>query len=100
LAMNIARNVAVTHEPVAMFSLEMSRYEIGMRLLCAEGRVPWHRSRNKVVVPDDWTRVVSAGETLHDAPLSIVDSGNVNIVDIRAKAPPRKSRRHGLSAIN
>ena len=53
LAMNIARNVAVTHEPVAMFSLEMSRYEIGMRLLCAEARVPWDRIRNKRVGPDD-----------------------------------------------
>ncbi len=99
LAMNIARNVAVTHEPVAMFSLEMSRYEIGMRLLCAEARVPWDRIRNKRVGPDDWTRVVSAGETLHDAPLSIVDSGNVNIVDIRAKARRMKTSRQGLSLI-
>jgi replicative DNA helicase len=99
LAMNIARNVAVQHEPVAMFSLEMSRYEIGMRLLCAEARVPWDRIRNKRVGPDDWTRVVSAGETLHDAPLSIVDAGNVNIVDIRAKARRLKTSRQGLSLI-
>jgi replicative DNA helicase len=99
LAMNIARNVAVQREPVAMFSLEMSRYEIGMRLLCAEARVPWDRIRNKRVGPDDWTRVVSAGETLHDAPLSIVDAGNVNIVDIRAKARRLKTSRQGLSLI-
>jgi replicative DNA helicase len=99
LAMNIARNVAVQHEPVAMFSLEMSRYEIGMRLLCAEARVPWDRIRNKRVGPDDWTRVVSAGETLHDAPLSIVDAGNVNIVDIRAKARRLKTSKQGLSLI-
>ena len=97
--MNIARNVAVTHEPVAMFSLEMSRYEIGMRLLCAEARVPWDRIRDRRVGPDDWTRVVSAGETLHDAPLSIVDSGNVNIVDIRAKARRMKTSKQGLSLI-
>ncbi|GIU99329.1 MAG: replicative DNA helicase [Actinomycetota bacterium] len=39
---NVARNVAVdSHVPVAMFSLEMSRWEIGMRLLCGEARVPW-----------------------------------------------------------
>ena len=86
LAMNIARNIAVDRQPVAMFSLEMSRMEIGMRLLCAEARVPWDRIRNKRVGPDDWQRVVHAAEVLHDAPLSIVDSGNVNIVDIRAKA--------------
>ena len=82
-----------------MFSLEMSRYEIGMRLLCAEARVPWDRIRNKRVGPDDWTRVVPAGETLHDAPLSIVDSGNVNIVDIRAKARRMQHQQQGLSLI-
>ena len=66
--------------------------EIGMRLLCAEARVPWDRIRNKRVGPDDWQRVVHAAEILHDAPLSIVDSGNVNIVDIRAKA---RAHAHG-----
>ena len=99
LAMNVARNVAVTGEPVAVFSLEMSRYEIGMRLLCGEARVPWDRIRNKHVGPDDWIRVVQAGETLHEAPLHIVDSGNVNIVDIRAKARRMKTGRQGLSMI-
>ena len=99
LAMNVARNVAVTGESVAMFSLEMSRYEIGMRLLCAEARVPWDRIRNKRVGPDDWTRVVAAGETLHDAPLSIIDSGNVNIVDIRAKSRRMRTGRQNLSLI-
>jgi len=99
LAMNLARNVAVTGESVAVFSLEMSRYEIGMRLLCGEARVPWDRIRNKRVGPDDWLRVVQAGETLHDAPLHIVDSGNVNIVDIRAKARRMATARQGLSLI-
>ena len=69
LAMNIARNIAVDKQPVAMFSLEMSRMEIGMRLLCAEARVPWDRIRNKRVGPDDWQRVVHAAEILHDAPV-------------------------------
>lgn len=99
LAMNIARNIAMAGEPVAVFSLEMSRYEIGMRLLCAEANVPWDRIRNKRVGPNDWTRVVSAAGQLHDAPLHIVDSGNVNIVDIRAKARRMKTGRQGLSMI-
>jgi replicative DNA helicase len=98
-AVNIARNVAVAGEPVAIFSLEMSRWEIGMRLLCAEARVPWDRIRNKRVGPNDWTAVVQAAETLHDAPLSIVDAGNVNIVDIRAKARRMKTGRRGLSLL-
>ena len=98
-AVNIARNVAVEGEPVAIFSLEMSRWEIGMRLLCAEARVPWDRIRNKRVGPNDWTSIVQAAEVLHQAPLSIVDAGNVNIVDIRAKARRMASGRKGLSMI-
>jgi replicative DNA helicase len=97
---NMARNVAVEHRsPVAMFSLEMSRWEIGMRLLCAEARVPWDSIRNKRVGADDWSRIVQAAEMLHDAPLSIVDSGNVTIVDIRAKARRLSARRQGLGLI-
>ena len=49
--------------------------------------------------PRRLVRVVQAAERLHDAPLSIVDSGNVNIVDVRAKARRMKSSRQGLSLI-
>jgi replicative DNA helicase len=92
---NVARNVAVdAQKPVAMFSLEMSRWEIGMRLLCAEARVPWDLIRNKRVAADDWSRIAQAADTLHDAPLSVVDSGNVTLVDIRAKARRLAARRH------
>ncbi len=99
-ATNLARNVAVeSHTPVAMFSLEMSRWEIGMRLLCAEARVPWDSIRNKRVGAEDWSRIVQAAEVLHDAPLSIVDSGNVTIVDIRAKARRLATRKSGLGLI-
>jgi len=97
---NLARNIAVdAHAPVAMFSLEMSRWEIGMRLLCAEARVPWDSIRNKRVGADDWGRIVEAAESLHDAPLTIVDSGNVTLVDIRAKARRLSACRTGLGLI-
>jgi replicative DNA helicase len=99
LAMNMATNVSVTGKSVAVFSLEMSRFEIGMRVLCAEARVPWDRIRNKRVGPQDWQNVVHAAERLHAAPLNIVDSGNVNIVDIRAKARRMRTSRSGLDLI-
>jgi len=98
-ATNLARNVSVGGAPAAIFSLEMSRWEIGMRLLCAEAKVPWDRIRNKRVGPEDWSRIVQAAEVLHDAPLTIVDSGNVTLVDIRAKARRMRTRRQGLSLI-
>ncbi len=97
---NVARNVAVDgHKPVAMFSLEMSRWEIGMRLLCAEARVPWDNIRNKRVGAEDWSRIAQAADTLHDSPLFIVDSGNVTLVDIRAKARRLAARSQGLGLI-
>jgi replicative DNA helicase len=97
--MNIAHNVSVAGGSVAVFSLEMSRHEVGMRMLCSAARVPWDRIRSKRVGPDDWVRVVQAAERLHDAPLSIVDSGNVNIVDVRAKARRMRSSKTGLALI-
>jgi len=97
---NVARNVAVeTNKPVAMFSLEMSRWEIGMRLLCAEARVPWDSIRNKRVGAEDWSRIAQAADTLHEAPLFVVDSGNVTLVDIRAKARRLAARTSGLGMI-
>jgi replicative DNA helicase len=97
---NVARNVAVdAGQPVAMFSLEMSRWEIGMRLLCGEARVPWDSIRNKRVGAEDWSRIAQAADSLHEAPLFIVDSGNVTLVDIRAKARRLSARRQGLGMI-
>jgi replicative DNA helicase len=97
---NLARNVAIESKlSVAMFSLEMSRWEIGMRLLCSEARVPWDSIRNKRVGAEDWSRIAQAADTLHEAPLFIVDSGNVTLVDIRAKARRLAARQHGLGLI-
>jgi replicative DNA helicase len=98
LVTNIARNVAVSGKSVALFSLEMSRVEIGMRLLCSEARVQWHKVRAGMVAAEDWGRIVEAAEVLDPAPLFIVDTGNVTIVDIRAKARRMKSQ-HGLDLI-
>jgi replicative DNA helicase len=77
----------------------MSRWEIGMRLLCGEARVPWDRVRAGRVAAEDWSRIVEAAETLHQAPLFIVDAGNVTIVDIRARARRLRSSPRGLGLI-
>ena len=99
LAINIARNVAVSGVPVLMFSLEMSRFEIGMRLLCAEARVAWDRVRAGRVAAEEWARFAEKAGDLHEAPLYIVDSGSVNVVDIRAKSRRMKSSPAGLGLI-
>jgi replicative DNA helicase len=100
LALNIADHVAVRERrSVAMFSLEMSRQEIGMRLLCTNAAVSWDTIRNRRVTSTNWSHIVQAAEALHDAPMQIVDSGNVTIVDIRAKARRMRSRPEGLALI-
>ncbi|HEX2032294.1 MAG TPA: replicative DNA helicase [Actinomycetota bacterium] len=99
LVTNVARNVAVGGGPVAMFSLEMSRMEIGMRVLCSEARVPQDRVRKNMVAAEDWGRIVEAAATLDRAPLYIVDSGNVTILDIRSKARKLAARSEGLALI-
>jgi replicative DNA helicase len=92
LVTNIARNVAVDGGlPVAMFSLEMSRIEIAMRLLCAEARIGQDKVRAMRVAAEEWPRIAEAAEVLDRAPFYIVDSGAMTIVDIRAKARRLKS---------
>jgi replicative DNA helicase len=99
LVTNIARNVAVQYqEPIALFSLEMSRVEIGMRLLCAEARVQWHKVRAGMVAAEEWSRIVDAAAVLDPAPLYLVHSGHTTIVDLRAKAR-RLKRRQGLGVL-
>jgi len=97
---NVARNVALgAATPVALFSLEMSRVEIGMRLLCADARVPWTKIRAGRVGADDWARLVAATEAMHEAPMYIADSGSLTIVDVRAKARRLRSARPGLGLV-
>jgi replicative DNA helicase len=96
---NVARNAAVEGKPVAMFSLEMSRMEIAMRILCAEARVPGDKVRSNRVAADDWSRIAEAAALLDQAPLWVVDSGNVTIVDIRSKARKLAARPEGLGLI-
>jgi replicative DNA helicase len=100
LAVNIARNVAVnSRQPVLFFSVEMSRWELGMRLLCSEARVPMSKVRAGRVVAEEWSRFVEAGETLHEAPLFFVDSGHLTLLDVRARARRLRSRLGALGLI-
>lgn len=85
--------------PGALFSLEMSRFEIGMRMLCADAGVPWTKVRAARVGAEDWGRLVGAAEALHDAPLYIVDSGSVTMLDVRAKARRLRSGSDGLGLV-
>jgi len=86
-ALNIARNAAVEYNiPAAVFSLEMSREQLSMRMLCSEGRVDSSRVRSGMFHKQDWLNLTNAADVLSEAPIYIDDSADITIASIRAKA--------------
>jgi replicative DNA helicase len=99
LALDLARAASLKHGlTTVMFSLEMSRNEITMRLLSAESRVPLHAMRTGQMGEDDWTRLARRMSEVVDAPLFIDDSPNMSLMEIRAKCR-RLKQRHNLRLV-
>lgn len=87
LALNIARNAAVgANVPVAIFSLEMSKEQLSMRMLCAEARVDAQRLRSGFLNPEDWNNIIEAAGVLSEAPIYIDDSPDISATSIRTKS--------------
>ena len=99
LALDLARAASVkAGQTAVIFSLEMSRNEITMRLLSAEARVPLHSMRTGQMSEDDWTRLARRMSEVVDAPLFIDDSPNMSMMEIRAKCR-RLKQRHDLRLV-
>ena len=93
LGLDIARAASVKSGlPSAIFSLEMSKTEITMRLLSAEARVPLHHMRSGTMTDDDWNRLAKRMGEVAEAPLYIDDSPNLTMMEIRAKARRLRQR--------
>lgn len=99
LGVDIARAAAIKHgQPAAIFSLEMSRTEITMRILAAEASIQLQNLRKGTLSEDDWKKLARYMGTLSEAPLFIDDSPNMSLMEIRAKAR-RLSQQHGLKLV-
>jgi replicative DNA helicase len=99
LGLDIARAAAIRHQlATVMFSLEMSRNEITMRLLSAETRVPLFHMRTGSVTDEEWDRIARRSGELHGAPLFLDDSPNMTMMEIRAKCR-RLKQRHDLRLV-
>ncbi|MBW2368803.1 MAG: replicative DNA helicase [Deltaproteobacteria bacterium] len=86
-ALNLARNAAVDSQiPTAVFSLEMSKEQLSMRMLCSEARVDSSRVRSGFFSREDWERLTEAAGLLSQAPIFIDDSPDLSAMEIRAKA--------------
>ncbi len=98
-ALNCALNGALKHQiPVAVFSLEMSKEQLVMRLLCQEARIDAHRLRAGFLKDSDWPKLARAAGSLADTPLYIDDSGALSILEMRAKARRLQSEK-GLGLV-
>lgn len=99
LGLDIARAAAIKHDmPTIIFSLEMGKSEIAMRLLSAEASVPLQHMRKGTVHQNDWTTIAQTRGRINDAPLYIDDSPNMTLVEIRAKCR-RLKQRIGLKMV-
>jgi replicative DNA helicase len=99
LALDVARAAAIQHGQTAViFSLEMGRTEITMRMLSAEATVPLHHMRSGSMTDTDWERIASTVGRVQAAPLFIDDSPNMTMMEIRAKCR-RLAQRHALRLV-
>jgi replicative DNA helicase len=97
--LNVAQYAAIEKRtPVAIFSLEMSKEQLVIRMLCSEGRVEGTRLRTGFLNESDWPRLTLAAGTLSDAPIFIDDTAALSVLELRAKAR-RLNAEHGLGMI-
>jgi replicative DNA helicase len=98
-ALNIAQHVGLElKEPVAIFSLEMAREQLAIRMLCAEAMVNSNSIRKGFIKKEDWHKLTSAASNLTGAPIFIDDTSGITVLELRAKAR-RLKIEHGLSLI-
>ncbi len=98
-ALNIAQHVAIREgRAVGFFSLEMSREQLGFRVLCSEADVDAKKVRDGYASKEAMQRLVLAQSKIHGARFYIDDSAALNVPDMRAKGQ-RLKREHGLDLL-
>jgi replicative DNA helicase len=85
-ALNIATNAAFTGIGAAVFSLEMAKEQLVLRLLCSEARVNSSKVRSGYLGERDFPQLAKAAGRLHDAPIYIDDTPAISVLELRAKA--------------
>jgi replicative DNA helicase len=99
LAINIAQNAAIEMEvPVAIFSLEMSKEQLAIRMLSSEARVDSQRLRKGFLGETDWPKLTTAAGRLSDASIYIDDTPAISVLEMKAKSRRLKAE-NGLGLI-
>ena len=98
-ALDIARSASIKHNMTSViFSLEMSRNEIAMRLLSAEGTLQMQDLRAGTLQDEQWAKIAQIMGKMDSAPLFIDDSPNMSLMEIRAKCR-RLKQKHDLKLV-
>ncbi len=101
-ALGMAQNIALSqNKTVGIFSLEMSKEQLVLRMLCSEARVDAHKLRSGFLGQpgnDNWRRLIDAAGRLNEAPIFIDDTPSMTVLEMRAKARRLKAE-HNLSLI-
>jgi replicative DNA helicase len=85
--LNIAAHVAIDNKvPVLIFSLEMSKEQLVMRMLASDARVDASKVRTGRLIQTDWHKLTTAASRLSEAPIYIDDTAGINVLEMRAKA--------------
>ena len=100
LALGMAVRAAVKHQKkVGIFSLEMSKEQLGLRMLSSEARLDSHALRNGRLQKEDWRRLTEAAARLESAPIFIDDSGVLSVQQMRGKARRLQKEQKGLDLL-
>lgn len=98
--LNVAQAAAMENNtPVAIFSLEMSKESLVMRMLCSTAEIDSNRLRTGHMHTSDWTKLAGAMGRIGEAPIFIDDSAMVNALEIRAKCRRLKAENNGLGMV-
>ena len=99
LCLNIAQHASINAKiPTAVFSLEMSKEQLAIRMLCSEARVDSGRLRSGFLSESDWPKLTMAAGALSDASIFIDDTPAISVLELRAKARRLKADR-GLGLV-
>lgn len=99
LVLNIAQHIGTkTDMTVGVFSLEMSKEQLFLRMLTAEARIDAHRLRGGFLGERDWGRLSQAIGTLSEARIFIDDTPSIGVLEMRAKCR-RLAAEHGLHLV-
>lgn len=99
LLMNILENIAITNRiPVGLFSLEMTKEALTLRMVCSRARVSLRDMTEGFLRESDYPRLTVAAGAIRNAPIIIDDSPAISVLQLRSKAR-RMVQRHGIRAI-